>query len=83
MYSVVVSVGYDVLTNLVDGDSSQAVKLTLAIAVATESKDIFGFDSVLSFQNRLKESTNSFVGHGRKQVVSISFFDLKRLTFQK
>ena len=48
MYSVVVSVGYDVLTNLVDGDSSQAVKLTLAIAVATESKDIYGFDSEIS-----------------------------------
>ena len=54
LYSVVVSVGYDVLTNLVDGDSSQAVKLTLAIAVATESKDIFGFDSNLAFQNRNK-----------------------------
>ena len=41
MYSVVVSVGYDVLTNLVDGDSSQTVKLAFAIAVATKSKDNF------------------------------------------
>jgi len=40
LYSVVVSVGYDVLTNLVDGDSSQAVKLTLTITIATETEPV-------------------------------------------